>query len=65
MMSRKKFKIKLFDMEVTAADPDYFIELQNMLQKCAEYERSKKHLEICEMYEQMADGIMCQIGEQL
>ena len=62
---RKKYKIHIFDLEVTAPDPDYFIELQNMLQKCAEYERSKKHLKICEMYEHMADGIMSQIGEQL
>lgn len=64
-MRKKKIKINIFDMEVTASDPDYFIELQNMLLKCAEYERSKKHLSICEMYENMADGIMSQIGAQL
>ena len=64
-MAKKKYKIHIFDMEVTASDPDYFIELQNMLYKCAEYERTKKHLKICEMYENMANDIIVQIGSQI
>ena len=64
MARTKKYKINIFNLEVTSSCMDDFVELQNMLYKCAEYERLKKHLKNCETYEKMADDILCQLGGQ-
>lgn len=63
-MAKKKYKVKIFNLEVTSTCPDDFIDLQNILLKCADYERQKGHLKNCSDFEQMADAIICQIGGQ-
>ena len=64
-MAKKKYRIKVFDMEVTSTDINELIHLQSMLDMCAKYERILKHLSLCEIYEEAAKKIGDQIGEQV
>lgn len=64
-MAKKKYKVRLFDMEVSSTDINELIHLQSMLDMCAKYERILKHLSLCEIYEEAAQKIGDQIGAQL
>ena len=64
-MAKKKYKVMFGGLEVSSTDIYDFRDFENLLHKAAIYERGLGHLKNCQEYEQMADNILKEIGEQI
>ena len=64
-MAKKKYKIMFGGLEISSTNIDDFLDFENLLHKAAIYERNLGHLKNCQEYEQKADSIIREIGEQI
>lgn len=64
-MAKKKYKIMFKNLEISSTNIEDFIDFENLLHKAAIYERGLGHLKNCQEYNDIADNILKEIGEQI
>lgn len=64
-MAKKIYKFKLYNLEVRSENIDDFLDLEQILNKAAIYERKLGHLKDCETYQKIADSIIPELGAQI
>lgn len=64
-MAKKIYKFMFNNLEVRSSDINDFLDLEQLLNKAAIYERKLGHLKECEKLQQIADSIIPELGAQI